>query len=81
VGSRSALSNFANIKASNLSVFNRGGGDRLGLLGIGTKTLWPVFCSSSTIHHHEPIASSAILLPFGSFFKTRSTVTTSLSQE
>src|SRR5688572_31880628 len=31
-------------------------------------------------HHHEPIASSAILLPLGSFFKTRSTVTTSLAK-
>jgi hypothetical protein len=30
-------------------------------------------------HHHEPVASNAILLPCGNFFKTLSTVTASLA--
>ena len=49
-------------------------------LGWDKNTSWPAFCASSTIHHHEPIASSAILLAFGSFFKARSTVTTLLAK-
>src|SRR5262249_7953924 len=75
VGRRSALSNLANIKASTLSDFNRAEAIALVCLGWDKNTAWPLFCASSTIHHHEPIASTAILLPSGSFFKTCFTVT------
>src|SRR5215813_6725610 len=44
-------------------------------LGCDITTSWPVFWASSTNHHHDPVASSAILLPCGNFFKTFSTVT------
>jgi hypothetical protein len=80
VGSRSALSNLASIKASTLSDFNRAEAIALVCLGWDKNTSWPVFCANSTIHHHDPIASSAILLPVGSFFKTCSAVITSFAK-
>jgi hypothetical protein len=61
VGSRSALSNLASIKASTLSDFNRAEAIALVSLGWDKNTSWPLFCASSTNHHHEPVASTAIL--------------------
>src|SRR5262249_10416240 len=77
---KSDLRSRASITASTLSDFNRAWAIALVCLGCERETSCPNSLAFSTNHHHEPVASTAIFVPLGSFFKTPSTVFGSLEK-
>src|SRR5215510_11180749 len=71
VGKKSALRSRASITASTLSDFNRAWAIALVCLGCERETSCPNSLAFSTNHHHEPVASTAIFVPWGVFSKLR----------
>src|SRR5215472_5922991 len=69
MGSRSAFSHLASITASTLSDFNRAAAIALVRVGWESTTSWPNRRAVSTNHHQEPVDSTAMVVPVGSWVR------------